>query len=53
MSGVVQSSGHRWVHLMKQQSSITVEHLPTRKKRMFSVFLFAANKRKFAVSIFD
>jgi hypothetical protein len=38
--------------LLKQQSSITVHHLPTGKnKHPFSV-LFAANKRKFAISVF-
>jgi hypothetical protein len=40
------------VHLLEQQSVITVYHLTTKEnKRPFSNS-FAANKQKFAVSIF-
>jgi hypothetical protein len=46
---------HRWAHLLKQQSSIIiiVDRLPAKKKTYFRFpFLFAANKRKFGISVF-
>jgi hypothetical protein len=41
---------HRWPRLLKQQSLITVYCLPTRENVHFP-FPFAANKRKFVVSV--
>jgi hypothetical protein len=43
---------HRWVRLLKQQSLIAVYHLPTMENKLRFPFPFAANKRKFAVSVF-
>ncbi len=57
---------HRWALLLKQQSLLTIYHLPTKENILpFSIsvcskhmevccfrFLFAANKRKLAVSFF-
>jgi hypothetical protein len=42
----------RWASLLKQKSAVTVYRLPTKDNKLpFSVSV-AANKRKFAVSIF-
>jgi hypothetical protein len=46
---------HRWAHLLKQQSSriIIVYRSPVKEKIYFRFpFSFAANKRKFAISVF-
>ncbi len=44
---------HKWAGLRKQQSSIIIYRLPTREKSYFCfMFLFAANRWKFAVSVF-
>ncbi len=42
----------RWARLLKQQSSITVSRSTTKEKNFRFPFPFAANKCKFAVSIF-
>jgi hypothetical protein len=42
---------HRWAHLLKKQSPITVDRLITREKKLPFPFPLAANKWKFAVSI--
>ncbi len=42
----------RWARLLKQQLSITIYCLPTKKTNFHIPFPFAANKQKFAVSIF-
>ncbi len=39
---------HRWAHLLKQQSSITIYRLLTKENKL----PFSANKRKFAVFVF-
>jgi hypothetical protein len=36
----------------EQQSSVTIYHLPMKENKPLFPFPFAANKRKFAVSIF-
>jgi hypothetical protein len=41
---------HRWTHLLKQQSSITVSLLPTKEDNVCFPFPFEANKLKGAVS---
>jgi hypothetical protein len=44
---------YRWAHLLKQQSSISVYCLLTNENKRLFLFPFAANKKKFAVSIFS
>jgi hypothetical protein len=41
-------SSHRCARMLKQQSSITIYYLPTKKKNFPFPFLFSANKWKFA-----
>jgi hypothetical protein len=43
---------YRWAHLLKQQSSISVYCLLTNENKRLFLIPFAANEKKFAVSIF-